>query len=142
MLTSVELSGRELGLIKLMADFFAEKPELTTKIESYTTSHYALLTTYSENFGIPVEDTWKVFEELERKINEAEYLQVEAPYPLKKWYTLSKEEIDMLRVLTDYFSPNPKMTPASAFVASRSESIIEAYKWFFGTGEGNGDVAR
>lgn len=31
MLTSVELSGRELGMIKLMADFFVEKPELAAK---------------------------------------------------------------------------------------------------------------
>ena len=73
MLTSVEFSGRELGMMKLMADFFAEKPELATRIESYTTAHYALMTTYSENFGVPVEDAWKVFEELERKIKEAEY---------------------------------------------------------------------
>jgi glutamate dehydrogenase len=142
MLTSVELSGRELGMTKLMADFFAEKPELVAKIESYTTAHYALMTTYSENFGVPVEDAWKVFEELERKINEAEYVHVEAPYPLKKWYGLSKEEIDMLRVLTDYFSQTPKMNPESAFAATRSESIIEAHKWFFGTTEGNGEYAR
>jgi glutamate dehydrogenase len=142
MLTSVELSGRELGMIKLMADFFAEKPELAAKIESYTTAHYALMTTYSENFGVPVEDAWKVFEEVERKINEAEYIHVEAPYPLKKWYGLSKEEINMMRVLTDYFSANPKMSPESAFAATRTESIIETYKWFFGTTEGNGEYAR
>ncbi len=39
MLSPIELSGRELGMIKLMTDFFAEKPELTAKIESYTTAH-------------------------------------------------------------------------------------------------------
>jgi len=142
MLTSIELSGRELGMIKLMADFFAEKPELATKIESYTTAHYALVTTYSENFGIPTEDAWKVFEELEKKINEAEYISVEAPHPLNKWYSVPKDEINMLHVLVDYFSPNPKMSPASSFVANRSESIIEAYKFFFGTSEGNGEFAR
>jgi glutamate dehydrogenase len=142
MLTSVELSGRELGMIKLMADFFAEKPELAAKIESYTTAHYALMTTYSENFGVPVEDAWKVFEQLEKKIDETEYVHLEAPYPLKKWCSLSKEEINMLRVLTDYFSETPKMSPESAFAATRSESIIEAYKWFFGTTEGNGEYAR
>jgi len=142
MLTSVELSGRELGMLKLMADFFAEKPELAAKIESYTTAHYALMTTYSENFGVPVEDSWKVFENLESKINETEYIHVEAPQPLKKWYALSKEEVNMLRVLTDYFAPNPKMSPESAFAATRPESIIEAYKWFFGTTEGNGEYAR
>jgi len=142
MLTSIELSGRELGMIKLMADFFAEKPELATKIESYTTAHYALLTTYSENFGIPTEDAWKVFEELEKKVNEAEYIYVEAPQLLNKLYAVSKGEINMLRVLVDYFSANPKMSPASSFVANRSESIIEAYKFFFGTPEGNGEFAR
>jgi glutamate dehydrogenase len=141
MLTSVELSGRELGMIKLMADFFAEKPELATKIESYTTAHYALVTTYSENFGVPVEDAWKVFEEVEKKVNQTEYIQVEAPQPLKKWYALSKEEINMLRVLADYFSANPKMSSESGFAATRPESIVETYKWFFGTTEGNGEYA-
>ena len=142
MLSAVELSGPELGMIKLMADFFAEKPELVAKIESYTTAHYALTIAYSENFGIPEADAWKMFEELERKINEAEYIHVEAPHPLKKSYAMSPEEINMLRVLVDYFSPNPKMTPMSGFVANRSESIIEAYKWFFGAPKGNGEFVR
>ncbi len=67
MLSPIELSGRELGMIKLMTDFFVEKPELTAKIESYTTAHYALITTYSENFGIPEADSWKTLEELQKK---------------------------------------------------------------------------
>jgi glutamate dehydrogenase/leucine dehydrogenase len=142
MLTTIELSGRELGMIKLMADFFAEKPELVAKIESYTTAHYALLSTYSENFGLPIEDAWKTFEELEKKSDEAKYVHVEAPYPLKKWCSLSEEEINMLRVLIDYFAENPKMAPTGSFIANRSESIIEAYKWFFGATEGNGEYAR
>jgi len=83
-----------------------------------------------------------VFEELEKKVSESEYIDVEAPQPLNKWYSLSKCEMNMLRVLVDYFSPNPKMTPASSYVADRPESVIEAYKFFFGTSEGNGDVAR
>jgi glutamate dehydrogenase len=142
MLSAVELSGSELEMLKLMADFFAEKPELVAKIESYTTAHYALIIAYSENFGIPEADAWKTFEGLDRKTNEAEYIHVEAPYPLKKSYALSPEETNMLRVLIDYFSPNPKMTPTSGFVANRSESIIEAYKWFFGAPEGNGEFVR
>jgi len=142
MLNSVELSGRELGMIKLITDFFAEKPELTAKIESYTTAHYALTTTYSENFGIPEADASKVFEELERKINEAEYIQVEAPQPLKKWRPLSKDEINMLRVIIDYFSDSPKMSPAGSFSSKRPEAIVEAYLWFFGSSAGNGEVAR
>jgi len=142
MLNVVELSGRELGMIKLVTDFFAEKPELTAKIESYTTAHYALTTTYSENFGLPEADASKIFEELERKINEAEYIQVEAPHPLKKWRPLSKDEMNMLRVIIDYFSDSPKMSPASSFSSKRPESIIEAYLWFFGSSVGNGEAAR
>jgi glutamate dehydrogenase/leucine dehydrogenase len=142
MLSAVELSNPELEMLKLMADFFAEKPELVAKIESYTTAHYALIVAYAENFSIPEADAWKTFEKLERKINEAEYIHIEAPYPLKKSYAMSPEENNMLRVLVDYFSPNPKMMPVSGFVANRSESIIEAYKWFFGTPEGNGEFAR
>jgi glutamate dehydrogenase/leucine dehydrogenase len=142
MLNPIELSGRELGMIKLMADFFVEKPELTAKIESYTTAHYALVTTYSENFGIPEADAWKILEELQRKINETEYVQVEAPRPIDKWLQMSKEEINMLRTIIDYFSANPKMSPAGSFTSKRSESLIEAYVWFFGSTNGNGEVAR
>jgi len=142
MLSSVELSGRELGMVKLIVDFFAEKPELTAKIESYTTAHYALTTTYAENFGIPEADAAKTFEELERKISEAEYIHVEAPHPLRKWRSLSKDEINMLRVLIDYFSENPKMAPAGSFTTKRPEVIIESYLWFFGSTAGNGEVAR
>jgi glutamate dehydrogenase len=142
MLSSIELSNQELEMMKLMADFLAEKPELTAKIESYTTAHYALISACSEKLDIPEADAWKTFEELERKINEADYVHVEAPYPLKKWYAVSPQEINMLRVLIDYFSPNPKMTSASGPVTSRSESVVEAHKWFFGTSEGNGELAR
>jgi len=129
-------------MMKLMTDFFAEKPELTAKIESYTTAHYALITTYSENFGVPQPDSWKVFEALEKKISEAEYVQVEAPAPLKKWRPLSKDEINMLRVLIDYFSESPKMSPAGSLSSKRSEAIVEAYVWFFGSSSGNGEAAR
>ena len=89
MLTLIELSGRELGMIKLMTDFFVEKPELTAKIESYSTAHYALVTTYSENFGIPEADAWKTFEELQKKIDETEYIQIEAPRPINRWLQMS-----------------------------------------------------
>ncbi len=142
MLNPIELSGRELGMIKLMTDFFVEKPELTAKIESYTTAHYALVTTYSENFGISEADAWGILEGLQKKVNEAEYIHVEAPRPIKKVLQLSNEEINMLRTMIDYFSANPKMSPAGSFTAKRSESIIEAYQWFFGSSNGNGEVAR
>ncbi len=142
MLNPIELSGRELGMIKLMADFFAETPELTAKIESYTTAHYALVTTYSENFGIPESNAWGILEELQKKIEETEYMHVEAPKPIKKWRQLSKEEVNMLRTIIDYFSANPKMTPAGSFTTKRSENLVEAYVWFFGSSNGNGEAAR
>ena len=140
MLSLIEPSARELGMIKLMADFFAEKPELTAKIESYTTAHYALVTTYSENFGIPTEDAWKVLEELEKKVNEAEYIKIEAPHPLKKLLPLSREEVNMLRIIFDYFSENPKMVPAGSFLSKRVEALADAYHWFYG--KENGEVAK
>ncbi len=129
-------------MIKLMTDFFVEKPELTAKIESYTTAHYALVTTYSENFGISEADAWGILEELQKKLNEAEYVNVEAPRPIKKWLQLSNEEINMLRTMIDYFSANPKMSPAGSFTTKRSDSIIEAYHWFFGSSNGNGEVVK
>ncbi len=141
MLNSMELSARELGILKLMADFFAEKPELTAKIESYSTAHYALLTTYSENFGIPTEDAARVLEGLQNKIDEAEYVHVKAPAPLRKMLPLSREELNMLRVMIDYFSENPKMTPAGTFLSKRSEALADAYHWFYGS-NGNGEVSR
>jgi len=143
MLSPIELTGRELGMIKLMTDFFVEKPELTAKIESYTTAHYALVTTYSENFGISEADAWGTLEELQKKVNEAEYVRVEAPRPIKKWLQLSNDEINMLRAMIDYFSANPKMSPAGSFTTKRSDSIVEAYHWFFGgSPNGNGEVVR
>jgi glutamate dehydrogenase len=142
MLNLVELSARELGMLKLMADFFAEKPELTAKIESYTTAHYALVTTYSENFGISPEDTWKVFEGLQSKLDEAEYVHVKAPAPLKKLLPLSRDELNMVRVLVDYFCENPKMAAAGSFLSNRTEALAETYHWFYGSNGGNGEVAR
>ncbi|MGQ9565878.1 MAG: Glu/Leu/Phe/Val family dehydrogenase [Candidatus Bathyarchaeales archaeon] len=141
MLNLVEISPRELGMLKLMADFFAEKPELTAKIESYTTAHYALVTTYSENFGIPSQEAWKVLEDLQEKINKAEYVQITAPPPLRKMLPLKREELNMLRVLIDYFSETPKMTPAGSFLSKKEENLIETYLWFYGS-NGNGEVGK
>jgi glutamate dehydrogenase/leucine dehydrogenase len=137
MLNSLELSARELGMLKLMADFFAENPELTAKIESYTTAHYALTTTYSENFGIPTEDAMKIYEELQKKLNEATYIQVKAPAPLRKLLHLSEEEMNMLQVLCDHFCECPKMAPAGSFLSNRNDALVEAYTWFYGK---NGEV--
>ncbi|MGQ9550932.1 MAG: Glu/Leu/Phe/Val family dehydrogenase [Candidatus Bathycorpusculaceae bacterium] len=141
MLNSLELSARELGMLKLMADFFAENPELTAKIESYTTAHYALITTYSENFGVPLEDAWKVFEDIEKKISDTEYIYIKVPAPLRRLLPLSGEELNMIRVLIDYFSGNPKMAPAGSFMSKRTDALVEAYQWFYGGSGGNGEVA-
>jgi glutamate dehydrogenase/leucine dehydrogenase len=138
----MELPARELGMLKLMVDFFAEKPELTAKIESYTTAHYALLTTYSENFGIPIEDSLKVFEELRKKIMEAEYVHVKAPEPIRKLLPLTTEELNMLRIIVDYFSESPKMASAGSMFSRKEDAVAETYLWFYGGREGNGEVAR
>jgi glutamate dehydrogenase len=128
-------------MLKLMADFFAENPELTAKIESYTTAHYALATTYSENFGIPTEDAWKVFEDLQKKIGDSEYVYVKAPAPLRRLSPLSGEELNMMHVLMDYFSENPKMAPAGSFLSKRTDALLKAYQYFYGSSNGNGEVA-
>jgi len=138
MLSSIELSARELGALKLMADFFAEKPELTAKIETYTTAHYALVTTYAENFGIPSEDASRVVEDLRKKIGDAQYVQVKLP-PLRNLVLMQRDELDMLRVLVDYFSEEPKMTSAGSLLSTRSEILADAYQWFHGK---NAEVAR
>jgi glutamate dehydrogenase len=132
-LSLVEISAKELGMIKLMADFFAEKPELTAQLESYTSAHYALVTTYSEHFGIPVEKAWKILEDLDKKINESQYLQVEAPEPIRKLQPLARNELDMLHVMIDYFSENPKMIPASSSFTERKDVLADAFHWFYGT---------
>lgn len=138
MLNSMELSARELSVLKLMTDFFAEKPEFTARIETYTTAHYALLTTYAENFGSTSEDAYKVLEDLRKKIGDAQYVQVKLP-PLRDLVPMQREELDMLRVLIDYFSEEPKMTSAGSLLSTRAEILADAYQWFHGK---NAEVAR
>jgi glutamate dehydrogenase len=133
MLSLIEPSAQELEMLKFMADFFAENPDLTAKIESYTTAHYALVTAYSENFHVSSDDARKIFEGLQEKISEARYLHVKAPAPASKLLPLSREELDMVRVLVDYFSENPKMTPAGTFLSSRLEALVDAYQWYYGS---------
>ncbi len=133
MLSLVELSAKELGFVKLMADFFAEEPELTGQLERYTSAHYALVTTYSDHFGIPTQNAWKAFEELEQKVNSSQYIQIEAPEPIRKLRPLSRTELDMLRIMIDYFSENPKMIPGSPSLAKREDVLADAFHWFHGT---------
>ena len=131
MLSLIELSATELGMIKLMADFFANKPELATKIESFTSARYALATAFSENFGVPVEDAIKVIESLESKIADAEYVQNEAVNGDKTFGSILRIELSMLKVLVDYFAESPKMSQVSV-IADRKEALVDAFHWFFG----------
>ncbi len=133
MLSLVELSAKELGMMKLMADFFAEKAELTAQLESYTSAHYALVTTYSEHFGISVENAWGILDDLNKKIGKSQYLQVEAPEPIRKLRPLARDEIDLLRVMIDYFSEKPKMIPASSSFSERKDVLADAFHWFYGS---------
>lgn len=131
MLNLLELTATELGMLKLMADFFADKPELTAKIESFTSANYAVAMIFSENFGVPVENAIKIIESLESKINEAEYVQIETLGISRKTKSLSRTHMNLLRVLIDYFSESPKMASVS-IVADRKEALIDAFHWFFG----------
>ena len=131
MLSLVELTAMELGTFKLMADFFTDEPELTAKIESFTSARYALATAFSENFGVPVKDSIKVIESLENKINDADYVQIETVGADKKFRSLLRTELDMLRVFVDYFAESPKMSGVSV-IADRKEALVDAFHWFFG----------
>lgn len=132
MLSLIEPSARELGMLKVMVDFFAEKPEVAGKIESYTTAHYAVVSTYSENFDVSAEEAWKIFEDLQKKINEAEYIHVKVPALSGRLFALSREEVNMIRVLVDYFSENPKMTPAGSLISPGAEALADAFQWSYG----------
>ncbi len=142
MLNSVNISNNELEMIKLMVNFLAEQPELCGKIDCFSTPHYALTKTFAENFNVEEADAWKIFEELERKLKEAEYVNIEAPNKSNKWSIISPQEVNIFRIFTDYFAPQPKMSPASGFVGNRLESTMETYKWFFGKPQGKGETVR
>jgi glutamate dehydrogenase len=132
MLNLVELSTKELAAMKLMADFFSEEPELTATIERFTTAHYALATTYSENFGVPIEEIWGILDRLNQKINESQYIELETSEAYQQMRSLCGDEIKMLRVIIDYFSENPKMIPSSPTFTERADILADAFHWFFG----------
>ena len=128
----VELSEREFEMIKLIADFFSGKPELTAKIESFSSANYALATAFSEYFNVPTEDAMKAFEELKEKISDAKCIKIEVFKPVTEVKALSGKELDMLRILVDYFSESPKMIPGGHYLASEKDVLIDRYRWFFG----------
>jgi glutamate dehydrogenase len=143
MLSLVELSAEELEMIKLMSDFFAEKPVITAHLGSYTSTHYALVSTYSVHFGMSEEKARKFLEELYKKINASQYLQIEAPDPIRKMQPLSENELNMLRVMIDYFLENPKIVWSSSHFAdtrANRDDLADAYHWFYGTTYVDGNV--
>ncbi len=133
MLSLVELSASELGMVKLMADFFAENPQLTAQLERFTSAHYALVTTYSENFGIPIENAWEILAQLDKKIRECQYLQIEAPEPIQSLQPCSRNELCMFHVMLDYFSETPKMVASSSSFTEKEDVLADSFHWFYGT---------
>jgi len=131
MLSLVELSTDELNLLKLMADFFADKPKITAGLESYTSAHYALVSTCSEHFRVSEESARQFLEALREKVNACQYFQIEVSNSNQKLRLLSKSEINMLRVMIDYFSEEPKIV-ARGSQFSNIEELADAYHWFFG----------
>ena len=131
MLHLVELTPKELGLKKLMVDFFADSPKDTAGLEHFSSAHYALMTVFSQNYKIALEDTSKVFDALSSKIRNAEYVKVECPGEIPGNGCLSKKEIEMLATMFEYFSEESSFAEAS-LLTNRREVLIDYYKWIHG----------
>jgi len=131
MLSLVELSTEEVNLLISMTDFFADKPKITTGLESYTSTHYALISTYSEHFKIPEETAKELLENLRSKVATCQCFQIDTSHPEKKVELLSESEINMLRVMIDYFSEEPKIV-ARGSQFSNKEELADAYHWYYG----------
>lgn len=131
MLSLTELTVAEIDLLRLMADFFAENPKITAELESYTSAHYALVSTYSEHFEVPEQEARRLLEGLREKVTLAQYLQIEPSDVNRKVELLSESELIMLRVMIDYFSENPKIVASNSHFADADE-LADAYHWFFG----------
>lgn len=131
MLHLVELTPMELGLKKLMVDFFADSPQDTAGLEHFSSAHYALMTAFSQNYKIALEDTSKVFDTLSTKIRSAEYVKVECPGETPGNGCLSKKEIEMLTTMFEYFSEEPSYAEAS-LLADRREALVDYYQWIHG----------
>ncbi len=131
MLHLVELTPKELGLKKLMVDFFADSPKDTAGLEHFSSAHYALMTVFSQNYKIALEDTSKMFDMLSSKIRNAEYVKVECPGEIPGNGCLSKKEIEMLATMFEYFSEESSFAEAS-LLANRREALVDYYKWIHG----------
>ncbi len=130
MLNLVELTPLELGLKKLMVDFFVDKPQYTAGLEQFTSAHYALMTALSQNFKIPMEDTTQVFDSLATKIRSAEYMKVECPDTSRRNSCLSRKELDMLNIMIEYFGE--ESFAESSFLSDRREALVDHYHWING----------
>lgn len=131
MLKLVELTPMELGLKKLMADFFADQPQFTAGLESYTSARYALLAAFSENYRTAIEDADQVFISLEQKIRGAEYLRIECPGSANDKGSVTQQELNMLNIFLDYFSEEPSYGETS-FLTDRREALLDFYQWIHG----------
>lgn len=139
MLSLVELSEEEFGIIKMMADLFAEKPVSPVQLESCTSAYYVLVSTYSEHFDVSMEKAKKIFGELSEKINTAQYLRIEVSGSVQKLQLLSENDLKLLQTMLDYFSEVPKMFPASSIFVQRRDEVVDAFHWFYGTKELDGN---
>jgi glutamate dehydrogenase len=138
MLSLVELSITELNLLKSMSDFFREQPDSLPATTSFTSARYALVTTFSQDQGVSVEDATKILEALESKVRDAEYVMAEGRSGVRGNGTLSRKELGMLRVLVDYFSEEPSIGEKSP-IADRFEALVDSYQWIYG---GDASAAR
>ena len=130
MLNLVELSPKELKMLKLMVDFFVDKPKFITRIDDFTSARYALETTFSENFGIPIADSGKLVESIEEQLKDAEISKIVFTSSSQR-IVLSPHELDLLRVILDYFAEKPPWGDPAPF-ALRKEALLEAYQWSCG----------
>lgn len=131
MLSLVELSAQELDMLKLMADFFADKPKITAGLQSYTCAHYALVSTCSEHFNVTEETARGILGGLREKINACQYLQIENAHTDQRFELLSESEIKMLCFMIEYFSEDSKFVARGSKFSNRDE-LADAYHWFFG----------
>jgi glutamate dehydrogenase/leucine dehydrogenase len=114
-----------------MADFFADKPKKITHPIHYTSAHYALVSSCSEHLGFDERLSQKILERLKEKVSGVQYLEVEVSDPIRKIELLSESELNMLRVMIDYFSENPTILSKGESFSNRDE-LADAYHWFFG----------
>ncbi|MHA2405735.1 MAG: Glu/Leu/Phe/Val family dehydrogenase, partial [Candidatus Hermodarchaeia archaeon] len=131
MLNLVELTPLEMGLQKLMVDFFAEKPQYTDGLEHITSTHYALMTALSENYNVPFEDTSNIFDSLALKVRSAEYLNIEYPGDTPGNGALTRQAIQILTAMFSYFAEQPSYAEAS-LLNDRREAFIDYCKWIHG----------